>query len=123
MKVGVTVEEDCISTKLDDRFGRANYFAVLELENNEIINIEFIKNTFKDEVSGAGQKLALFLKENNIEKVIVPELGPKAKIALKKLEIKAFKKNNSNYLEEAIKNIKENQLEDYALEDLCLRKV
>lgn len=122
MKVGVAIEENTINSRLDDRFGRANYFAILTLENNEIKDTIFIENKFKDEASGAGQKLAMFLKENKVDQVIVPELGPKARVALKELEIKAFKKNIIANLEEAIENLKQNKLEIYPLEEFVLRK-
>lgn len=122
MKIGVVVEENNINSNLDDRFGRACYFAIIDFDNETIKNVEFVENKFKDEVSGAGQKLALFLKEKGVEEVIVPELGPKAKVALKQLEIKTFKKSNLGTLNKVMENLKERNFEEYSLDDFVLRK-
>lgn len=123
MKIAIALEKNEFDSKLDERFGRAPYFAVFDLNDMNIENINFLENEFKDENSGAGQKVVLFLKEKGIDSVIVPELGPKAKIALKELEIKAFKKGNSNNLKDIILELKKNTLEEYPLIESILRRI
>ncbi|WP_426709457.1 NifB/NifX family molybdenum-iron cluster-binding protein [Cetobacterium sp. SF1] len=122
MKIGIPVEENNMDTRLDDRFGRAGYFAIVSLENGKIKDIEYVENIFKDESSGAGQKTAMLLSDKDVKKVIVPELGPKAKLALKELEIEAFKKGDMDNLEEALENLLENNLKIYPLVESGLRR-
>lgn len=117
MIIGIPASENNITCEIDDRFGRCEYMALIEIECRAMKNIQFIENTFKDEVSGAGQKLCKFLFDNKVNFVIVPELGPKAKVALKEVGILAYKKDDISSIEEAIERFLKNSLESYPLEE------
>lgn len=117
MKIAIASENNNINSKVDDRFGRSEYFAIIDIKNNSIENIKFIENKCKDDVSGAGQKIVKCLFENSVDVVIVPEIGPKAKIALREFQLKALKKGNCIYLSEAIQAFKDDTLEIYSLEE------
>lgn len=84
MKVLITSTENSINANFDLRFGRANWFCVLDTETKDV---EFYENKHKDAPSGAGTKAAEMVAELEVKKVISGDFGPKAKDVLNQLAI------------------------------------
>lgn len=76
-------------SELDERFGRAEYFAIYDTDTKDT---EIIDNDAKNESGGAGGKAVKILFQNKVQAVVSGEFGPKAVIALKDFEIKAYRK-------------------------------
>lgn len=120
MKLAIPVTDNKIDTTIDDRFGRAEYFLILDLSSDKI---DFYENKFKDDSSGAGQKVVNFLNEKEVKYLITPELGPKAKFALKEFNIVVYKKGELANIKEAIEAFKNRTLiQDFLEENMVLRK-
>jgi len=103
-----------LSSEVAERFGRAEYFIIYNTETKEF---KAIKNTSKDDVSGAGQKAIKTLYNNNVKEAIVPEFGPKAKVAAKEFEIKGYLYGEYKTVEAAIKAYESGLLEEEKLDD------
>lgn len=111
MKIAVASKGEWLKAKIDDRFGRAEYFVIVDLENMEGTTIE---NTAKNESSGAGGKAVRLLANEGVEVLIAPELGPKAVTAIKAFEMKVYKKEGFEIVEDAVKGYQEGKLEEAA---------
>ena len=112
MKIAVASKGEGLKARIDDRFGRAEYFVIVDLKNMEATTIE---NTAKDEASGAGGKAVRLLANEGVEVLVAPELGPKAVTAIKAFEMKAYKKSDFEIVEEAVKGYQDGKLEETVL--------
>lgn len=74
MKVALSVQNASEQSMVDERFGRCLYFAIAETETGEIT---FVANEAAND-NGAGVKAARILLKQNVEAVIVGNIGPKA---------------------------------------------
>lgn len=76
MKVAVTSIGQDLESKVDARFGRANWFIVIDTETNQhqVINNEHNLNASQ----GAGIQTAENISRHNVEAVITGNCGPKA---------------------------------------------
>jgi predicted Fe-Mo cluster-binding NifX family protein len=84
---------------VSDRFARCNFFAIYHHKGNQYT---FIENTAKNESGGAGAKAAKLLGDNNVNVVLVPEIGPKAFEALQAFEIEIYRYNKNDTVLDAI---------------------
>lgn len=114
MIIAVASSGTKLDSELADRFGRADYFILYNLETKEFRTIE---NTSKGDVSGAGQKAIKRLYDNKVEEVIIPEFGPKAKIAAKEFKIKGYLYGEYKIVEDAIEAYKKGLLKEEKLEE------
>lgn len=120
MIVAIPVVNKDIESEIDDRFGRGEYFLVYNMESEEI---EYLENIYKDEVTGAGQKVVKMLYDRGVKCLITPELGPKAKEALKAFEMVVYKRGKVQSVKEGINLLKEGKLErDSLINNGILRK-
>lgn len=86
--IGITaVDNQGLDTKTDQRFGRANYFAVVDTANMEV---RFIENTAADAASGAGVGAAQLIADQKVDVVISRNFGPKAFSGLKSANIELY---------------------------------
>ncbi len=88
-------ENDTVS----DRFARCNFYAVY---NHEDLSFEFVENSAKDEMSGAGGKAAKQISSLNCQVALVPEVGPKAYAALEAFDIEVFQYQKEMSVRDAI---------------------
>ena len=75
MKVAVCAKREGMDAELDDRFGRAEFFTVIETNT---MKSESIENIAKNEAGGAGSLAIRNLASHGVEAIIAPELGPQA---------------------------------------------
>jgi len=84
MTTAITSTGNSTEATFDSRFGRCNYFCLLN-ENNK--GVSFIKNEQTNAQSGAGTKVVEKMAELNVKKIISGDFGPKAKKLLEKFNI------------------------------------
>ena len=84
MKVAITSNGNTLESKLDQRFGRCQYFTVYATDTK---GIEFIPNPNKDAEEGAGPASVQLVASQGVQKVISGEFGIKIKSLLDSLKI------------------------------------
>lgn len=109
MKIAVASKGEGLKARIDDRFGRADYFVIVDLKDMAETTIE---NTAKNEASGAGGRAVRLLANEGVQAIVVPELGPKAVTAIKAFEMKVYKKAGFEVVEDAVKGYQEGNLEE-----------
>ena len=88
MKIVVTARDNKGSeAKLAAKFGRANYFAIVDTEDN---SVNFIKNEAKTANSGAGVRAAQNVADLEADVLISGNIGPKAFEGLNKTELEIY---------------------------------
>ncbi len=80
----ITSSGNELTSQFDKRFGRAEWFCLLD---NETKKSRFIKNKFVDSNHGAGTKAAELMIELKVDKIISGDFGPKAKELLEEVNI------------------------------------
>ncbi len=112
MKIAVASKGKGLKARIDDRFGRADYFVIVDLENMRERTIE---NTAKDEASGAGGRAVRSLANEGVEIIVAPELGPKAITAVKAFEMKVYKRSGFEVVEDAVRGYQKGSLEEMVI--------
>lgn len=84
MTTVITSTGETGESMFDSRFGRCNYFCLINEETKEF---KFIKNDLSNPQSGAGTKAVEKMAELGIKKIISGDFGPKAKNLLEKFNI------------------------------------
>ena len=104
-----------MDSALDERFGRAHWFLVVDDETGEMI--ETLENTARTEASGAGGKAAQLLADKGVGVVVAPEVGPKGLSALTAFGIKAYKQGSAEHVAEALSALNTGTLEEIKQDD------
>jgi len=102
MKICITSTGEDLKSKIDPRFGRAEFFIIYDTETKEN---EVIKNPYLSG-GGAGIKAGQLMIDKGINLVISGSLGPNAKLALEKADIKFKAADLTKLVEENLKNLK-----------------
>lgn len=79
MKICFTAKGTTLDTQIEERFGRAPYFILVESENG---SFEAIPNLFADGRGGVGPKAAQALIENDVKALISGQVGGNAREVL-----------------------------------------
>lgn len=90
-RVGITIlrgERQGLDATMDERFGRAQAFLVVDAETGEVIDT--IENPSVTAERGAGTGAASLMKSAGIDAVISGRFGPKALDALQALGIETW---------------------------------
>lgn len=101
-KIAIPAKEKNIDGMVDERFARADFFAIYDTETK---SCEFLENNMSD-AHGAGPKAVQKIADADAEICFVPAVGNNAFQALKASNIKVFyfvktdsvKQNIENYL-------------------------
>jgi predicted Fe-Mo cluster-binding NifX family protein len=75
MKIAVTAAEPGIDTQIDPRFGRCQYFIVIDPETMEF---ESVANASAIASGGAGTSAAQMIADKGVEAVLTGNCGPNA---------------------------------------------
>jgi len=85
MKVAVACLTSDLESLVAPSFSNAPFIAILEIENKQIKNIEFVPNVFQ-----SGKMLATFLKSKDVEIAIAQHFGHGMKDNLESFGIKVI---------------------------------
>jgi len=88
MFIAVSSEGTTLDSKVDPRFGRCNYFIVVDEDSGEILPIV---NPAANAMGGAGPQAAQTLSGKKVGVVVTGNLGPNAARSLDALGIKAYR--------------------------------
>ncbi len=89
MKVAVSSLGTDLGDRVDDRFGRAMHFLVVDTETGEVLRIDNAEN--RNALQGAGIASAELVAEHGASAVITGHLGPKAFNALRMAGIEGYR--------------------------------
>ena len=75
MKICVTAQGDNLDAPVDPRFGRCQYFVIVD---SETLQYEAIKNPNIDAMGGAGIQSGQIMAERQVKAVVTGNIGPNA---------------------------------------------
>lgn len=107
MKIILTATSNSLDSLLDERFGRAPYFLVYDLDQN---HAEFIKNDNLDAAQGAGIQSAQNIVKTGAKCLITGQCGPKALRVLESAKIKVLN-TTAKPLKECIEHFSQDNLD------------
>ncbi|MBD3252203.1 dinitrogenase iron-molybdenum cofactor biosynthesis protein [Candidatus Pacearchaeota archaeon] len=90
MKIAISSTGKDLESDVDARFGRCNYFLILELENNKIKNFKSIENNARAQMGGAGITAGEIVAREKVNAVITVNLGPRAFSVFDQFQIKVY---------------------------------
>ncbi len=85
MKICITSQGEALESKIDLRFGRCQYFIIVDTET---MDFEVIKNPIIDTTGGAGTNSAQLIASKGAGVVLTGDVGPNASQALQSAGIK-----------------------------------
>lgn len=89
MKILFAVESDNgLDSRLDNRFGRAAYFLIWDMDDEKVLSIE--ENQYKNDGHGVGIKAANLVIDHGCGTVIAAQPGPKAAAILAQAGVKVI---------------------------------
>ncbi|MDI6901060.1 MAG: NifB/NifX family molybdenum-iron cluster-binding protein [Anaerosomatales bacterium] len=89
MKVAVSSLGTDPDDRVDDRFGRAMHFIIVDTETEEVLRVDNDEN--RNALQGAGIASAELVAEHGVAAVITGHLGPKAFHALRMAGIGGYR--------------------------------
>lgn len=92
-----TENQDGINAPLAEHFGRAPYFTIVELDNNEVSNVSTVKNV-SEHVGGTGSPHD-YITQLQPKALIVYGMGPRGIMAFQSAGIKVLKASGSTVKE------------------------
>lgn len=104
-KICVTSEGETLDSKVDPRFGRAQYFTVVDTDTMEF---ESVGNPNIESMGGAGIQSAQLVASKQIKAVLTGNIGPNAFQALQAAGIEIFT-GASGVVKEAIEKYKKGE--------------
>jgi len=108
MKIAVPAKEKTFESELDERFARAAYFLVYDIEDE---TYEFFSPDNSQE-HGVGTKIVNELSDRGINAVISKNVGENALTALKAANIKAYIASDGS-VKENIDLLKSEKLQEF----------
>jgi len=86
MKIAISATEGSLDAQVDQRFGRAAWFLLIETKTGELL--EAIDNTTgKAAAHGAGISAAALVADKGVQAVLTGRVGPKAEPILQKAKV------------------------------------
>lgn len=87
MKVAVTAQGKTMESNIDPRFGRCQYFVIVDMETG---SFETMDNSAAGATGGAGVQAAQTLSDQKVDALITGNVGPNAIQGLKASGIKVY---------------------------------
>ena len=78
MKIAISSTGNNLESEVDARFGRCNYFLIIEIEDKKIKDFKAIENTAKTQMGGAGISAGEIVAKQKVDAIITINLGPRA---------------------------------------------
>lgn len=118
MKIAIPLmEENEEESRISEHFGRAPYFAFVELKENNTYTFEIEKNPFKEHSPG---DIPIYLHDKNVDLIVVRSMGKKALIFFENYNINVIRGVEGN-LKEIVQMAISNELKDqnYTTDSKC----
>jgi len=111
MKIVISSTGKNIKSEVDSRFGRCNYFLIVEVsKKKEIRKVKAIKNTAQTQAGGAGVMASEIVGNEKPDVVLTVNTGPRAFQVLSQLRIKIYRAEGK--IEQAVEDFMDNKLEE-----------
>jgi predicted Fe-Mo cluster-binding NifX family protein len=110
MKICVTSEGENLDSKVDPRFGRCQYFVIVDSESLEF---EAIKNPNIESMGGAGIQSGKFMTDKKVKVVLTGNVGPNAFQTLRAAAIEVLT-GASGRVKEAVERYKKGEFKSIA---------
>lgn len=108
------ISPEDISSKIHEHFGKCDYFAILEVDGDKIVSINYLQDT-ETKRSRIRGKLII---DNKVEIVIANDVGPHITVDLLNNDIKLFKWAKGT-IQDALDDYNAGKLKEvYDLDDL-----
>ena len=114
-KIAIASSGVTLKSQVDPRFGRCQYFLIVDTKTEEF---GVLKNTAAQAFQGAGVSAAQMVADKSVEAVIAGNFGPNAINVLTSSGIKVFKAVFGISVKNALKQYKENKLQQMTINDL-----
>jgi len=75
MKICITAQGNSLEAQVDPRFGRCQYFAIVDTDTGET---EFLDNQNKDGMGGVGIQSGQLMAEKQVKAILTGNVGPNA---------------------------------------------
>lgn len=111
MKLCITAQGATPDAKVEERFGRAPYFILMDSETG---SFEAIANPHADGAGGVGPKVAQMVIDRKATVLISGILGGNAKAVLDAAGVAQYKYSSNGSVKEAFEQFKQNTLEKVA---------
>lgn len=106
MKYAITSIEENIKSRCSSHFGRAEYFAIYDTNND---SLEFIENPYRNFHKRAGPSVVKLLSTMNVKIAVSAEFGERIKNVFESMKIGMIIISDKNKtIEEIVSIIKEN---------------
>lgn len=107
MKVCFTAKGTTLDALMEERFGRAPYFILVEIENG---SFEAIQNPFADGGGGVGPRAAQILIANNVKALVSGQIGGNAQEVLAAAGISMYMDRAGGSVKDALDQFTKNML-------------
>ena len=108
MKIGISSTGKELTAQVDPRFGRCQYFLIVDTEN---MNFEYISNESSIASGGAGIRAAETIAKIGVKAVLTGNMGPNAFQTLSAAGIKVFT-GATGTINEALDKYKKGELKE-----------
>ena len=78
MRIAISSTGKDLESEIDAKFGRCNYFLIVEIEDEKVKGVKTIENTAKAQMGGAGITAGEIVANEKVEAIITTNLGPRA---------------------------------------------
>ncbi len=109
MRISICSKKAGLDSLVDERFGRAENFTIIDLDTSIV---ETIENTAKNDSTGAGGEAVRLLSKHNVDVAVVPHLGPKAEKAMVAFEIKTVSQEDYKSVGEVLEAYRAGKLKE-----------
>lgn len=109
MIIGFCITSDNADSPLDDRFGRAAYFAFIDSDSSQAVAI--VENPGKNAGGSAGTAAVQIFANHHADAIIAPPLGPKAADGVKAIGLPVYRQGNAATIAEALERFNNGELE------------
>ena len=85
MRIAIPCEAPSLDSSVSMHFGRTPFFAIVDIEDGEIVNVEFVRNPFEEHMPG---QIPRFLHSLGVNVIIAYGMGVKQGCSSKALAFK-----------------------------------
>ncbi|MCK5149860.1 NifB/NifX family molybdenum-iron cluster-binding protein [Candidatus Pacearchaeota archaeon] len=110
MKIAISSTGKDLESEIDAKFGRCDYFLIVEIENKEIKNFKAVENTAKAQMGGAGITAGEIVANQKVDAIITTNLGPRAFSVFNQFGIKIYQ--GQGKIKDAVQNLIDGKLEE-----------